>query len=90
MLYERSLGGEKEKNDYTPFFFRLCNAEEKKELEDLLEKRPQIRVFDTMWAQLKELVKSQKPSITLTMEEIEHDIYAHLNGLNMIEYGVWV
>ena len=75
---------------YKPLFFRPKNNIEKDALEVLLESKPYIKVHDTIWAQLKELVKSKKPSVTLSLDEIEADIKAHLDGTLMETYGVWV
>ena len=73
-----------------PLFFRLQNNTEKDAFEHLLDAQPHIKIFDTMWAQLKELVKSKKPSLTLSLNEIQADIDAHLGSTPIGEYGVWV
>ncbi len=74
---------------YKPVFFKMSVAEEKQAFEALIA-NPQVMVHDTMWAQLKELVKSLQPSKTLSIEEIEREILVQLNGTPMEEYGVWV
>ncbi|MES2703574.1 MAG: Rv1355c family protein [Bacteroidota bacterium] len=77
-------------NDHTPVFFRIADLTAKNELAALLEAKPHISIFNTIEAQLKELVKSKKPSVTLTKDQVQQDILAHLNGGDINEYGVWV
>ncbi len=89
-IYQKLIANNNGNDIYRPIFFKLTNVDEKNALEKLLEEQPHIKIFDTMWAQLKELVKSKKPSLSLSMEEIESDILSHLNGGNMTDYGVWV
>ena len=89
-IYSRAILSKADEGVYKPLFFRVNDKAEKDNLEELLAAKPHIKVHDTMWAQLKELVKSKKPSLTLSLGEIEADILAHLNGRPMAEYGVWV
>jgi molybdopterin/thiamine biosynthesis adenylyltransferase/nitroreductase len=81
---------EQGKDTITPLFFRTSNKKESDDLLNLLENNPQIKVFDTLNSQLKELVKSQKPHLTLSQVEIENAIQNHLNGVDPANYGVWV
>lgn len=90
MLTEKLQLTKKLNDIYKPDFFRLSNAGEKKAFEDLLASKPHIMAHDTMWAQLKELVKSLDPAHTFTMDEIEAGIKKHLGTMPMEEYGVWV
>lgn len=81
-LYENDI--------YKPKFFKLNNESEKKELLELLSEKPHIKIHDSILSQLKELVKSRKPSITLKNEEIEKEIEHTLKGINLEEFGTWV
>jgi molybdopterin/thiamine biosynthesis adenylyltransferase len=82
--------GKKEQNTYKADFFRISNPGEKSALEALLNSKPEIKAFDTISAQLKELAKANKPSATLSQAEIDNDIKEILNGTNICDYGVWV
>lgn len=90
MLTERLQFTKKLNNVYKPVFYRISYTEQKNAFEQLLQSKPYIMIHDTMWAQLKELVKSKKPASTLSMDEIEADINMHLSGTPMDDYGVWV
>lgn len=79
-----------EESVYRPLFFRLNNESDRKAFSLLLEERPGVRVYDTIKAQLKELVKSFTPKLTLSQGEINEKITAHLSGIDPQQYGVWV
>ena len=89
-IHKIILKNKKEEDIYTPFFFRLSNPEQKAELSALLESKTYIKASDTIESQMRELVKSRKPALTLTPEEIDTDVKALLGGLSLEEYGVWV
>ncbi|GAA4467952.1 Rv1355c family protein [Nemorincola caseinilytica] len=75
---------------YRPVFFRLIEKGDEEALEQLLNTRPWIRVYDTIHAQLRELVKTSIPKETLKDNEIEPRIHTHLAGTPIDQYGVWV
>ena len=77
-------------NVVTPSFFRLGNEDDRGNIYDLLQRKPYIRVFDTIDEQLTELVKSFFPKKTPTPDEIELLVDKHLDGTPKTEYGVWV
>lgn len=89
-LLNKSLQNKDEQHFYQPIFFRLNDQSQQKELQNLLNQKPNIRVYDTIKSQLKELVKTSRPNKTLKMDEIETLIQSHLNGTDINEYGVWV
>lgn len=74
----------------TPLFFRLGNKEDRNNLHDLLQKKPHIRIYDTIDQQLGELVKSFFPKRTPSPDEIAALVMDHLNGVPKMAYGVWV
>ncbi len=74
----------------TPRFFRLGNNEDRNELQELLQQKPYISVFDTIDEQLRELIKSSFPKRTLTPSEIATLQAEYLDGIPKSEYGVWV
>ncbi len=47
-------------------------------------------VYDDLYNQLKELIKSKNPSVKLSNDDYVQKIEAHLNGKLLSEYGVWV
>jgi molybdopterin/thiamine biosynthesis adenylyltransferase len=77
-------------NVYTPVFYRTSNPTEQAALQQLVDNKHYIQIFDTIESQLKELMRTNKPAITLTPTEVAADLEAHLNGTSMDNYGVWV
>lgn len=75
---------------WRPRMFRAHNPEEAEGLVELLRDGPEISVFDTIGAQLRELVETRNPGVTLTRREMVRMIEAQLNGVTPIQYGVWV
>lgn len=79
-----------EQNIYTPLFFRLANEGDEQNFIQLLQQRQSIKIYDTIGAQLRELIKSMSPKETLTDKDIENRISVHLAGTAPSHYGVWV
>ncbi|SMO81351.1 ThiF family adenylyltransferase [Solitalea koreensis] len=75
---------------YIPYFFRLTIVEDAEKLQELLQNRPWIKVYDELRGQLKELVKLRNPSKQLTEMESEEKISVILDGCAEQDYGVWV
>jgi molybdopterin/thiamine biosynthesis adenylyltransferase len=75
---------------YKPAFFRIYDKEEKDKLHALLQSMPGIEVFDELYGQLRELVKSLNPTVKFTEELYQEYIRIHLAGRSEREYGVWV
>ncbi|MGK6349742.1 Rv1355c family protein [Parapedobacter sp. DT-150] len=73
-----------------PSFFRLSSNADGTALHELLQKKPYIRIFDTIDQQLTELVKSFFPKRTLGKDDITSLIATHLGETPKIAYGVWV
>lgn len=78
-------------NNFTPVFFRL-NGENKdrKDLDSLLASNKNIRISNTIYEQLKELVKTGKPWLRMSPAEIDTEIELHIQGTSLNDYGVWV
>jgi tRNA A37 threonylcarbamoyladenosine dehydratase len=74
---------------YKPLFFRIYNAAEFAELQNVLL-TPGIKIFDSIKGQLKELIKFQNPSKRFTDEELEMQSTIHIGKLSIDQYGVWV
>lgn len=75
---------------YAPVFFRYVKQLGYPGLLDLLREKPNIKVYDNIAAQLKELVKAFHPSKTLDSATIAGLVSQHLNGTEPADYGVWV
>ncbi len=74
---------------YKPEFFRLKNESDKKRFNDLIGST-NVFLNDEIYDQLKELVKSRNPSITIEAGDYPKLIEQHLAGCPLEEYGVWV
>jgi hypothetical protein len=46
--------------------------------------------FDTIDAQLRDLVKARHPGVRMSPEELDRAVLAHLDGRDRRAYGVWV
>ncbi|MES2727265.1 MAG: Rv1355c family protein [Bacteroidota bacterium] len=69
--------------------FNKLNSSEAGELQRLItEKKPTI--FDEIYSQLRELIKSKHPKVKLKDDEYEALINQHLQGIPLTDYGVWV
>lgn len=75
---------------YQPKFFRISKPEDEAELSNLLQQKPHLQVFDTIYSQLKDLIKGLNPTKILNEEAIKEAIEKHLNGVDLFNYGVWV
>jgi nitroreductase len=75
---------------WRPRMFRPRLEEEAQGLTDLLRSCPEITVFDTLGAQLRELVETRSPTRTLSPRELKAQIEALLAGAPPVQYGVWV
>lgn len=80
----------KTQNTYLPLFFRIQNETEQQAFEKLLASEPTLFVHNTIEAQLKELIKNRNPSKVLLNDEYPALISAHLKGIDLLSYGVWV
>ncbi len=78
-------------NNYSPLFFRIKGDNtDRKDLDFLLASNSNIRISNTIYAQLKELVKTRKPWLKMTPADIDNEIELHIHGTSLNDYGVWV
>ena len=75
---------------YKPVILRLDNAEHKVTFDGLFDDSKILFVYDEIYGQLQELIKSQNPSIKIKADEYPALIDKHLAGKDIGEYGVWV
>lgn len=73
-----------------PLFYRLSKASDKESREKLIKSIPFLQIHDSIKSQLIDLIKSLFPKIKSDPNEIERRIVAHLNGVSLEAYGVWV
>lgn len=67
----------------------IFNDKSDLKLNEIISTKKPI-VYDDLFNQLKELIKSQNPTVRLTEADYEEKIQIFLNGKNLSEYGVWV
>ena len=78
------------RDSYIPLVLRLNNASDKQHYNNLIESGKVAFVFDEIYGQLQELIKSKNPSRKIKQDESPCLINDHLAGTDMQHYGVWV
>ena len=94
MINDRKLNeliekGLSTKDIYQPDFFRLKDEDDKKRFAGIIE-LPDIVLYDQVFSQLKELIKTRNPKVNFRSDEYPRLVEEHLKGCSMREYGVWV
>lgn len=74
---------------YKPFLFKIENDAEKTRLYEWLKVNQQVNIFDTINAQIRDLIKLKNPSKKLSEEEYEDEIKIYLNGRDTAQVGNW-
>lgn len=74
---------------YKPFLFKIENEDEKVRLHDWLKVNQQVYFFDSINAQIKDLIKLNNPTKKLTEKEYEQEIKIYLNGRDTDYVGNW-
>lgn len=74
---------------YTPVILRISEQEDRRIYDGLLSSS-NVFVLDEIEGQLRELIKSRKPTVRIKPEEYSNLIVEHLNGNDIESYGVWV
>src|SRR5690606_18855143 len=77
------------KLEYRPIIYRLNVLEDEKSFEELTSSTKDIKLYDTIYSQLSELVKLLNPGTT-RKEEIDSLVADHIQGTDLKKYGVWV
>lgn len=86
----RNIAGTYDSDQYEPVLFRLSREDDQQALEKLLKEQDDIWVHDTLYAQLKELIKIKHPDELLDEKQIADLIHTHTHGIPLDNYGVWV
>ncbi len=79
----------KSKHIYRPLFYRLANADDRKQFIELLN-TPGLSICDTIIDQVKEYVKLLSPAKKFTPDELTEAALNHIGKVTTDEYGVWV
>ena len=76
---------------WRPLFFRLGSQTDRLALTEYLAREASfVRVHDTLHLQLRELIKTRHPSVTLSADDLGSLVDRHLGHVPPEEYGVWV
>ena len=74
----------------TVSFFHLSIPEQRAAFEELIRHTPAIQVYDTIWQQVQELMKTRHPAEKLSPDLLQQKAAAHIGNGPADEYGVWV
>ncbi len=74
---------------YRPQKFRLSTLGDRCALEELLRSRYRVHVYDTLLAQLRDLIRTRNPGRKLVAAELDSLAVQHLGNRSSEEYGVW-
>lgn len=75
---------------YKPLYYKLASKEDKLRLEKLLQKHPQILIFDEILGQVEEFIKCKNPKKVYKKGELTEAAKDFLGTGLWEEYGVWV
>lgn len=75
--------------EYRPIIYRLNVPEDEKSFEDLTSNTKDIKLYDTIYSQLSELVKLLNPGTTCK-DDIDRLVADHVHATDLNKYGVWV
>lgn len=75
---------------HTPVLYYLDQQKDYEALTALLAKNPNIRVYDQIYSQLRELMKIRNPTRKLTPEEYEETVREYIGDTPIYAFGVWV
>jgi len=74
---------------YKPLLLRLTSTSDQQIYDALISEKAVNTVPDTIYSQLKELIKSRHAGVQLKENDYTELIKAHLGGRNVADYGVW-
>ncbi len=74
---------------YKPVFLRIKKSTDKKKFLKLIRQQ-NVFVFDTIYDQVKELVKTRNPTLKLEGRQLKEAIQRHFGKTSHDQYGVWV
>ncbi len=80
----------KDNGEWCPARFDLRLPQDRDALEGLVDAGRVTAVFDTLTAQIHELMATRMPSKRNSPADLERMAHEHLAGRSLEEYGVWV
>lgn len=75
---------------YSPLILKLNNHLDRTAFENLINSNAGIVILNEIEGQLRELIKSNNPSIKIKSDDYPALIIKHLKGHDIYEYGAWV
>ncbi len=75
---------------YKPIFYNLNTSKDKENYDHLLKENPNIKIYDEIEGQLRELIKAENPSIKFKPKDYSNEIKKRIQDQELSEYGVWV
>lgn len=88
---QRLLKGTLEKiNTYKPVVYKFSEKDAPANFDALLASGQVVSASDSIYEQLRELMKHRHPDVKLTEERYRELIDIHLDGRSQEEYGAWV
>jgi len=79
------------KNVYKPTFYQLANVQQKIAFEELIATKVNLKIYDTINAQVEELIKCLNPTIVFAGENALKDaVVNYFANKPSEEIGVWV
>lgn len=74
---------------YRPQPFRLSLADDRRAVKELFRAQPEIRVYDTLLLQLRDLIRSRNPGRKLESTELDSLVAEYYGAQPVEDYGVW-
>src|SRR5580704_226770 len=74
---------------YRPQPFRLSLADDRRAVKELFRAQPEIRVYDTVLLQLRDLIRSRNPGRKLESTELDSFVAEYYGAQPVEDYGVW-
>jgi nitroreductase/molybdopterin/thiamine biosynthesis adenylyltransferase len=79
-----------DRESWYPLCYDRSDGEDLQALERLIGSGEVVHVYDTIEAQLADLVRTRAPSFNPTPQESAERVQAHLKGASANDYGRWV
>lgn len=75
---------------WRPLLLELSRAEDRRALGELLDIGKVAWCHDTILDQLRDIIASRNPGLSLGRDDLDHRVSEHLSGRDAHEYGTWV
>ncbi len=74
---------------YRPQQFHLSTPDDRHAVQELLRDQPGIRVYDSLFTQLRDLIRARYPRRKFSAAELDSLVTEHLGDSPIEEYGTW-